>query len=99
MEFKDNAKKIYIHIPSGAVLKKDNLHNSYSDFKKFITEYFPEYNNTELFCDSWLLSPALNRILPESSKILFFRVFLKLLVLISQILVLWIGCIQTKIYH
>lgn len=74
-ELKDEVAvpQISIHIPSDAIIKKENLSASYSKLKEFLNNYFPEYINAELFCDSWLLSPALKQLLPSSSNILHFQ--------------------------
>lgn len=69
----NNMYKIYIHIPSDANIKKENLISSYNKLKEFIKEYFPEYIDAELYCDSWLLSPSLKKLLPKTSNIICFQ--------------------------
>lgn len=69
----ENEYKIYIHIPSDANIKRENLINSYNEFKKFINKYFVEYIDAELYCDSWLLSPNLKKLLPKNSNIIQFQ--------------------------
>ena len=71
--YEGDVPQIYIHIPSDAILKKDNLSASYYEFKKFINKYFTAYENAEMYCDSWLLSPALKQLLPSNSNILYFQ--------------------------
>lgn len=68
-----NTYKVYIHIPSDANIEKENLINSYNEFKKFIYEYFSEYIDAELYCDSWLLSPSLKKLLRKDSNIIYFQ--------------------------
>lgn len=64
---------IYLHIPSDARLLSPLLAASYRDAKQFFARFFPEYSSVELYCESWLLSPALKEALPESSNILKFQ--------------------------
>ncbi|ADL51191.1 acyltransferase domain-containing protein [Clostridium cellulovorans] len=73
MKYEGNVPQIHIHIPSDAIIKKDNLCASYCGLKKFLNNYFPEYINAELYCDSWLLAPALKELLPSDSNILYFQ--------------------------
>lgn len=65
----DGQKKISLHIPSDAVLKEGNI----PVIREFLKKYAPEYQNAEIFCDSWLLAPALKKLLPEDSSILQFQ--------------------------
>lgn len=64
---------ISIHIPSDAKLKKELLAKSYDDAKLLIAKVFPEYEKAEMKCESWLLAPALQKLLPEHSNILEFQ--------------------------
>lgn len=73
LKYDGDVPQIYIHIPSDANIKKDNLCTSYIEMIKFLNDYFPEYVNADMFCDSWLLSPALKKLLPSSSNILYFQ--------------------------
>lgn len=65
----DGVKKISLHIPSDAVLKEGNI----EIIRGFLKQYYPEYQNAQIFCDSWLLAPALQKLLPETSSILRFQ--------------------------
>lgn len=69
----NGCKSISIHIPSDAVLNAVNLRKSYLDARKFFSEYYPEYKDVDMFCDSWLLSPALKKLLSEDSNIIRFQ--------------------------
>ena len=66
-------RRISIHIPSDASLAPEAVDNSLSRFRAFAAEFFPEWKQAPFFCDSWLLSPALEDLLPPSSRILAFR--------------------------
>lgn len=62
-----------IHIPSDASLLPDKLNDSVDKAKTFFSEYFPEKKVERFVLDSWLLSPGLKKLLPESSNILRFQ--------------------------
>jgi len=66
-------KSIQIHIPADAVMKQSKLRQSYLNARQFLTHYYPEYADADMLCGSWLLSPALNELLPEDSNILTFQ--------------------------
>jgi len=40
--------------------------------KTFYRKYFPEYDFKGFICHSWLLSPGLSQVLPETSNIIKF---------------------------
>ena len=65
----NGAKKIYLHIPEGADLGKGKIDSVYS----FVKQFYPAYDGAEIYCDSWLLAPALADLLPESSNIIRFQ--------------------------
>jgi hypothetical protein len=70
----ENGKKsIHIHIPADAVMKQCKLRESYLDARKFFAKYYTQYADADMFCGSWLLSPALKEVLPEDSNILRFQ--------------------------
>lgn len=74
-ELKENetGKYISIHIPSDAVMTKENLRNSYREAKVFLAAFYPEYKDAPMMCHSWLLSPVLKKMLKEGSRILIFQ--------------------------
>lgn len=73
-EFADNkTKQIYIHIPSDANLKPQCVQESFSEYRKFLHTYYPQWENVPWYCESWMLSPTLNQLLPETSNILSFQ--------------------------
>jgi hypothetical protein len=69
----EGEKIISVHIPSDAVMTRENLNNSYKMLKDFFAKYFPEYGGKIAFCGTWLLDPVLKDLLPEKSKILEFQ--------------------------
>lgn len=66
-------KVISIHIPSDAAFTPGNVDASLAAAKAFFGEFFPEYAEVNYVCDSWLLSPKLKELLPETSNILSFQ--------------------------
>jgi hypothetical protein len=69
----NGCKSISIHIPSDAVMDTSILCKSYHDARSFFEKYYPEYKDADMYCDSWLLSPALEKLLQEPSNILNFQ--------------------------
>ncbi len=66
-------KEIYIHIPSDADLSKELVMASINSFFEFRNEFYTEWSDARLSCDSWLLSPALKELLDDKSNILEFQ--------------------------
>lgn len=66
-------KVVSLHIPSDADLSLPLLQQSYREAKALIDNAFPEYRDVPYVCGSWLLSPDLKDLLPESSRILGFQ--------------------------
>ena len=66
---------IAVHIPSDAVMTRENLDNSYNTARTFFKKHYPDFNYRCIcICyGAWLLSPILKKILPPSSKILEFQ--------------------------
>lgn len=71
--YENKKPAIGIHIPSDAVLTKENCDQSIADAKRFFTEHFPEFSAADYICNSWLLAPELEGLLPEDSRILGFQ--------------------------
>lgn len=71
-ELNDEENVISIHIPGDADLSEEKLKASYMQQAVFIREHFPEAADRPRMCDSWLLSPALQDLLPPDSRILSF---------------------------
>lgn len=64
---------LYVHIPSDALLTRDKINESYHIAKEFFNKYFYKFEYKYFFTDTWLLSPELKKLLPETSKILLFQ--------------------------
>lgn len=62
-----------VHIPSDARLDGENCHESYRLAEAFFGEHYPDYRYRAFYTNTWLLSPALPRLLPASSGILNFQ--------------------------
>ena len=62
-----------VHIPSDAVLTRNELDNSYSMARIFFKKHFPDFKYKCMYVDTWLLSPALKELLPPDSNILEFQ--------------------------
>jgi hypothetical protein len=73
MIIQEDKKLISIHIPSDADMTSSNLRKSYLKARDFFATYYPEFAETDMICGSWLLAPALKKLLPESSKIIQFQ--------------------------
>ena len=66
-------KVISIHIPSDAQLTKEALGDSFKEAKSFLEQFYREWENAPMECDSWLLSPVLSKLLEADSRILLFQ--------------------------
>lgn len=64
---------ISLHIPSDADLSRESLDASYAEAKAFFASFYPEYKYRCGWCGSWIISPKLRDVLPESSRILVFQ--------------------------
>jgi hypothetical protein len=64
---------ISIHIPSDCDMTPSKLDESFNFAKNFFASKFSDYANAPFFCYSWLNSPNLKLVLPETSKIIMFQ--------------------------
>lgn len=64
---------LHVHIPSDAVLTREALDNSYREARRFFqaegAAFCRKGAPAAVLCDSWLLAPALDELLPEGSGI------------------------------
>ena len=81
MMVQNDKKVIGVHIPSDANMESVNLKKSYLDARDFFGKFYPDYADADMICGSWLLAPALKKLLPEDSRIIQFQ---KSFVLTSQ---------------
>ena len=70
---KAGKRVISIHIPSDALLTEEKCSESYKMADEFFTKYYSQYSNVDFVCSSWLLSPELRKLLPETSHIRLFQ--------------------------
>lgn len=66
-------KVVKIHIPAGIALDEKNVEYSFEQGKNFIASRFPEYSESPVVCESWMLWTGLKDFLSESSHILAFQ--------------------------
>ena len=71
-EYCDSEKTIHLHIPSNADITIKKCKQSLNAFRAFTAKYFPE-KNYPIICQSWLLSPAIDKLLSPQSKIIKFK--------------------------
>ena len=62
-------RRIFLHIPADADLSDGAVDASVAAAKAFFPKYFPDFAEAEYVCESWMLSPALREILPETSRV------------------------------
>ena len=74
----DGVRVISLHIPSDADLSPASLRDSIRSAKEILERTFPDWAGLPWYCHSWLLSPDLKAILPETSKILYFQSLFRL---------------------
>lgn len=67
------SRQINIHIPSDAKLTPEACAESLRQARAFTERYFPDWSDAPMTCESWLLSPALPRLLPADSNIVRFQ--------------------------
>ncbi len=65
-------RSISIHIPGDADLRPEALQDSHRRAVALIARVAPDYAGVDMICDSWMLSPVLNDLLPPTSRILAF---------------------------
>lgn len=69
----DEKKVVKLHIPSHADITQKKCDESLYEAKELIKTKFPHYAECEWTCNSWLLSPALKKLLTLDSNILRFQ--------------------------
>lgn len=69
----NGSRVISLHIPSDAMFTAQALGDSIRDAKEILERTFPQWAELPRYCHSWLLSPDLQGMLPETSGILYFQ--------------------------
>lgn len=64
---------VALHIPSNANLDHSTCLASIQAARVFLMCHFPMYTDASFVCTSWILSPALQELLPNTSRILQFQ--------------------------
>ena len=70
---REGQKGVSLHIPTDVILRPELLRTSYLSARALLEAHFPDYARGPWYCHSWLLTPDLHRLLPESSNILRFQ--------------------------
>ncbi len=64
---------IDVHIPEDGKLDRDDVRSSFDQARVFYQNHFPELSCRAFVCESWLLDPLLQTILPETTNIVAFQ--------------------------
>lgn len=66
-------RSISMHIPADADLSREALRQSCQLARAQIARIAPDFAEADMVCDSWMLSPELDRLLSPGSRILAFK--------------------------
>lgn len=66
-------REIAMHIPSDAKFDRESVLDSLMEFAKFRNTYFPEWQGVTFTCETWMLAPAMEEILTETSNVLAYK--------------------------
>lgn len=69
----EGASYVGVHIPSDARLDGPSLLRTLHAYRRFVSLQRPVFAGCALRCDSWLLDPSLETMLPSGSRIRLFR--------------------------
>lgn len=69
----EGEKVLSVHIPSDADMTDEKVDASIAEAKAFMQKFYPDYAAARMYCNSWLLAPKLQELLPETSKIVHFQ--------------------------
>ena len=69
----DDKIMIELHIPSNTDFSPSAVDQSLEHAKQFFNQYYPEIENAEYYCHSWLLDSQLKGMLKEKSNIISFQ--------------------------
>ena len=73
LEYEFEDEDIAVHIPSDAVFTIEAVRSSLKEFFAFLDTYYPEKKGAKFTCDTWMLAPAMEELLDETSNILAFK--------------------------
>ena len=66
-------RRVSLHIPTDASLDSEAVDDSLQRFRAFAARFFPGWTDAPMYCDSWLISPAIRPLLAEGSRIRAFQ--------------------------
>lgn len=66
-------REIAVHIPSDAKFDREAVLESLKEFIVFRNTYFPEWKGVPFTCETWMLAPAMEELLNETSNVLAFK--------------------------
>ncbi len=72
LPFNYGDKVIYVHIPEGEKLLKEKCEASFKKANEFFNSYFPGFNYSYYFCESWLLYEGNREFMAKESNIVSF---------------------------
>lgn len=72
-EFRPGEQAVHLHVPSDAKLLLPLCAASLAQFRRFAAEHYPAWSDWPVVIHSWLLSPALDGLLPAGSNIRRFK--------------------------
>ncbi|SCJ59369.1 Uncharacterised protein [uncultured Clostridium sp.] len=66
-------KLLSVHIPGDTVLTEAAIADAYARAEGFFARFAPDWDYQKFYCDSWMLSPRLKKLLKPASRILRFQ--------------------------
>lgn len=72
LEYEMAGDALHIHIPADADLSPASVQRSLDEARAFFAAFYPAYKDAPGRCESWMLSPALEELLPPTSNVLAF---------------------------
>lgn len=70
---REGAPAVSVHIPADADFSNEAVGASLCKMRAFFEKFFPAYRGASVLCESWLLAPVLQELLPPTSRILAFQ--------------------------
>lgn len=66
-------REIAMHIPSDAKFDRATVLDSLKEFAALRDTYFPDWKGAPFTCDTWMLAPAMEELLSETSNVLAYK--------------------------